>query len=422
MSAPAPRPGRPMDGLTRRTFLTASGVVGAAALIAGAAKVTVDQVAARASEQPLPTGTPILVLLTMNGGNDWLNTVVPYADPAYQAARPGLAYTASDVIKLDDQWGLNPGLTGLATQWQAGRLAIVRGVGYPNPDRSHFRSMDIWQTASPQTPIHTGWIGRWLDGAGADPLLALSMGAVLPPLAVGERVTAGALTATATPKGGSPLRALAGTDPADGPAARLVAGSYAASGQISAALGPAASTVAKAKGTPGAPAKGGASSAAKGGELGDQLALVAACIAAGAPTRVYAVSAAGFDTHADERGTQQSLLTRVDAALQEFRTALAGTAREADVVVVAYSEFGRRVRANASQGTDHGTAGNVLVLGPKVRGGYLGDAPSLTSLVDGDLAVTTDFRSVYATVLRDVLGADPDRVLGTHADPLPLFA
>ncbi len=152
------------------------------------------------------------------------------------------------------------------------------------------------------------------------------------------------------------------------------------------------------------------------------MALVAACIAAGAPTRVYAVSAGGFDTHADERASHQGLLTRVDAALQEFRAALAGTSREADVVVMAYSEFGRRVRANGSQGTDHGTAGNVLVFGSKVRGGYLGDAPSLTALVDGDLAVTTDFRAVYAAALRDVLGADPDRVLGVHAGELPMFS
>lgn len=403
-----------MDGLTRRTFLTASGVVGAAALLAGAAKVTVDQVASRAAEQPLATGTPILVLLTMYGGNDWLNTVVPYADPAYQAARPGLAYTSSEVLRLDDAWGLNPGLRGLADRWRDGQLAIVRGVGYPQPDRSHFRSMDIWQTASPQTPIHTGWLGRWLDGAGADPMLALSIGSVLPPLAVGERATAGALTAAASAATPSPLRELASADPLDGPAAGLVTASYAAAGRIARAVPAAAAG--------GTGSAAGPRDAADGGALGRQLALVAACIAAGAPTRAYAVSAGGFDTHADERATQQSLLTQVDTALTAFAGALAGHPRQADVVVLAYSEFGRRVRANGSEGTDHGTAGDVLVLGERVRGGWHGEAPSLTALVDGDLAVTTDFRTVYAAVLRDVLGADPDRVLGGSFAPLALFA
>lgn len=398
-----------MDGLTRRTFLTASGVVGAAALLAGAAKVTTDQLAARAAETPLPNGTPILVLLTMYGGNDWLNTVVPYADAAYQAARPELAYGAADVIRLDDAWGLNPGLTGLADRWRDGRLAVVRGVGYPHPDRSHFRSMDIWQTASPQTPIHTGWVGRWLDSAGGDPMLALSMGPVLPPLAVGERTTAGALVATAKVPG-APLRGLATADPSDGPAAALVTASYAAAGRISATLAPPA-TATKSPGT-----RGG------GDSLAEQLALVASCIDSGAPTRAYAVSTGGFDTHANERDTQQALLTRVDKAITDFRQALAGHPRASDVVVVAYSEFGRRVRANASQGTDHGTAGDVLVLGDRVRGGFIGEAPSLTDLVDGDLRVTTDFRGVYAALLRDVLGTDPDRVLAGSFDPVALFA
>ena len=138
-----------MDGLTRRTFLRASGVAGATAVLAGAAGVTLEHVLARGQSDPLPGNSPILVLVTMYGGNDGLNTVVPYADPAYHDARPELAYTAEEVLHLDGQLGLNPGLPGMAALWTQKKLAIVRGVGYPKPDHSHFRSMDIWQTASP---------------------------------------------------------------------------------------------------------------------------------------------------------------------------------------------------------------------------------------------------------------------------------
>ena len=136
----------------------------------------------------------------MYGGNDGINTVIPYADNAYHDARPELAYAPGDVLHLDGQLGLNPALKGLAQQWNSRKLAIVRGVGYPQPDHSHFRSMDIWQTASPSEPVSTGWIGRWLDATGNDPLRAVNIGSVLPPLAVGEKCTAAALTASENPE------------------------------------------------------------------------------------------------------------------------------------------------------------------------------------------------------------------------------
>ncbi len=411
---PAPtRPDRPMDGLTRRTLLRASGVVGATALLAGAARVGWEDVMQRAASTPLTPGTPILVLVTMYGGNDGLNTVVPYADPAYHDARPGLAYPPEKVLHLDAELGLNPGLTGLAQLWQDRRLAVIRGVGYPRPDHSHFRSMDIWQTASPQTPVPSGWIGRWLDVAGGDPLLALNIGDVLPPLAVGNTSTAAALSTgparRRAPSGDAVIGLLARPDPADTQAAAQVAASYAAVQRVEATF---------------APALGGGTSTGPGdrSSLATQLDLVARCIQAGAPTRVYAVSVSGFDTHADELVAQQAQLTSVDRALTGFGTALAGHARAADVVVMAYSEFGRRVKANASEGTDHGTAGPVFVMGDRVRGGFHGDQPSLTDLDDGDLRTTTDFRAVYGELLATVLGTDPARVLDTHPAPLGFLA
>jgi uncharacterized protein (DUF1501 family) len=160
---------------------------------------------------------------------------------------------------------------------------------------------------------------------------------------------------------------------------------------------------------------------ADGGVLATQLEVVARCVERGAPTRAYSVGLGGFDTHADERGTQERLLTEVDAAVAGFLTRMAGTDRGRQVVVLVYSEFGRRVAANANEGTDHGTAGPVLVAGARVQGGFVGAQPSLTDLDDGDLRYTTDFRDVYATLLHGVLGADPEPVLGPNRTLLPLL-
>jgi len=411
-------PKKPMDGLTRRTLLRASGVAGATALLAGAAGVTLEHVLARGQSDPLPANSSILVLVTMYGGNDGLNTVVPYADPAYHDARPELAYSPEEVLHLDGQFGLNPGMTGLADLWKQQNLAIVRGVGYPKPDHSHFRSMDIWQTGSPETPVPSGWVGRWLDTAGDDPLLALNIGEVLPPLAVGVKATAAALSvgkSTSSAMTAAVLKGFATPDAADGPAANLVVASYAAQQRCEQTFGHLTSDS-------GDEAGGDAAGNGQRAVLSAQLDVVARCIKADVPTRVYAVSASGFDTHADEKIAQTAQLTQVDKAITAFRSALAASPRAKDVVVMAYSEFGRRVRANASQGTDHGTAGPVFLVGDTVRAGFHGDQPSLTDLDNGDLKTTVDFRAVYAEVLDKVLGADPTRVLDQTPTPLGLIA
>lgn len=400
---PAPyNPRLPMDGLTRRNFLTASGVVGASALLAGAAGCSWQDVTRAASQSPLPAGTPILVLVTLYGGNDWLNTVIPVDDPAYHDARPELAYTHDEVHLLDGSTGLNPGLTHLSELWSSHTLGILRGVGYPNPDRSHFRSMDIWQSASPSTPVSTGWLGRWLDTASdPEPLLGLNIGPVLPEVAVGAKRTFAALSVkeqTADPM--APIMAaLAAPDSGATAARRLVSASYSAVGQVRDDLVSHLSDVPL------------PDQVTDDGSLKSQLLTVAACIKLGAPTRCYTVSMGGFDTHAGEKSTQTQLLTSLDTAISEFRTALNGSPRSSDVVLVAYSEFGRRVKANASQGTDHGTAGDVLVVSDRVVGGFHGDQPSLTDLDAGDLKESQDFRGLYAELAAKVLGADPTSML-----------
>ncbi len=405
-----------MPTLTRRNFLIASGGAGAVAIAAGASTVSWQHLMKSAAENPLPSGEQVLVVLTLYGGNDGLNTLVPYADSAYHDARPELAYRPDEVQKLDCQYGLNPAMAGFAKLWQDKQLAIVRGVGYPEPDHSHFRSMDIWQTAAPQAPVNTGWIGRWLDTTGDDPLRAVNIGAVLPPLALGAKAAAAALPLgkqrTAPKQLTTALMAMSQSDPTDSPSRALVCASFSADHQVDTAFAKVLDPNAPDEQTDQQSAAG---SGGGQGSLADQLNVVARCIGAGVPTRVYSVSQGGFDTHADEKDAQKNQLALVDKAVSDFLTRLGGTDRGRDVTLVMYSEFGRRVQANASQGTDHGTAGPMFVAGPRVKGGYYGEQPSLTDLNDGDLKVTTDFRSVYAELLDKVLGADPVPIVGDPA-------
>jgi uncharacterized protein (DUF1501 family) len=240
--------------------------------------------------------------------------VIPYPDNAYHDARPDLAYAPQDVLHLDDRLGLNPALRGLSQAWADKTLAIVRGVSYPKPDHSHFRSMDIWQTASPAEPMSTGWIGRWLDATGDDPLRAVNIGSVLPPLAVGEKCTAAALSPAGGTHAAEPytavITALGAEDPHDTPAMAAVRSSCRATEHTDAAF--------RKVGAPGTSTN----------TLAKQLDVVAKCVQAGLPTRVYIVQLGGFDTHADERDTQQRLLQTFDEAPRSCcRWQPTGTAR-----------------------------------------------------------------------------------------------
>jgi len=404
-----------MDAVTRRRFLLASGVTGAAALAAGATAIGLDALFATAP--PAPGNESIkdgkLVIITLYGGNDGLNTVIPYADPAYRKARSTLAYPADRVLRLDDSLGLNPVLGGMRRLWDDKQLAIVRGVGYPKPDRSHFRSMDIWQTASPAHPIGTGWIGRWLDGTKAPAEAAVSFEPVLSPLLVGETrsgacVDVGGLR---LPDGITTemVSAFGRGEPDEPDMQARVAASYADLIKVDDLVRETNQTASAASADAGQPppatGTGGADS------LTAQFALIARCIEAGVPTRVYSVSLGGFDTHAGERATHERLLTELDQALTAFLTRMRKTEAGQRVVALVYSEFGRRVHGNGSGGTDHGTAGPVFLAGPRVAGGLYGDQPSLTDLDDGDLKATVDFRDVFATILASVLKAEPDRYL-----------
>ncbi|MFC7548030.1 DUF1501 domain-containing protein [Plantactinospora sp. GCM10030261] len=416
-----------MDALTRRRFLLASGVTGGVAVAAGAGWLGLADLLRTASDVSAAEDhrkTRKLVIVTLYGGNDGLNTVIPYADRAYYDARPELAHEPDRVLRLDDSLGLHPVLKGLSRLWSDRRLAVVLGAGYPNPDRSHFRSMDIWQTASPKDPATSGWVGRWLDGTRATPEAAVSFEPFLPPLLVGESrtgacVSIGGLKLPAGVTTGM-IGVLGRPEPNESEMRARAADSYANLVKIDQLI-----RDAEAAEAPDATAELDTPATATGGAgvLSAQLSRVAQCVEAGVPTRLYSVSLGGFDTHAAERSGHELLLGQLDRALTSFADRLARTEAGQRVTVVVYSEFGRRVRANASDGTDHGTAGPVLVLGPQVAGGFYGEQPSLTDLDDGDLKATTDFRDIIGTLLASVLDADPARYLGGGYSPklLPLL-
>jgi uncharacterized protein (DUF1501 family) len=407
-----------MPEISRRKFLLASAGAGAAGLLTGVVAINWPELHRATQENKLAEGSGVLVIVTLYGGNDGLSTVIPYVDNALHDARPELAYAPEEVLPLDAQLGLNPALKGLSGVWRNQKLAIVRGVSYPKPDRSHFRSMDIWQTASPSEPVSTGWIGRWLDSTGDDPLRAINIGAVLPVLAVGQKQTASALAGESAPVSNEvagTLSALGKEDPNDSPQIAAVCTAYRATRTFGAAvapvLGSGQSTVMI------DPNAGGLTFTAPSPDapnpLSAQLNLVAKCVRAGLPTRVYMTALGGFDTHADERGPQQRLLRTLDEALAPFLWDMSSDKYGKNVVALVYSEFGRRVAANASQGTDHGTAAPVFVAGAPVKGGFYGDQPSLTDLDDGDLKGTVDFRDIYHELLSKTVDTDPIPSVGT---------
>jgi uncharacterized protein (DUF1501 family) len=396
-----------MPEFNRRKFLIASAGAGAVGVLGGVGALTLPDLMRHSQNRPPPAeDSGILVIVTLYGGNDGISTLIPYADNAYHDARPELAYAPGEVLRLDGQLGLNPALQGLNRLWAHNQLAIVRGVGYPKQDRSHFRSMDIWQTASPSEPVKTGWIGRWLDATGDDPLRAVNIGAVLAPLGIGEKHVAAALSdwAPPIPDGmAKTLDALGDNDPHDTPEMAAVCEAYRANSKTTPEFGRVVTGVA-----PGAQTTGSGNTQT----LAADLDLVATCIEAGVPSRVYMVSLGDFDTHADERAAHQSLLKVLDDGLTPFLQKMRSSSFGKNVVVMAYSEFGRRVAANASAGTDHGTSGPVFIAGAHVKGGFYGDEPSLTDLDDGDLKTTTDFRDIYHELLSKTLHTDPEPVVG----------
>jgi uncharacterized protein (DUF1501 family) len=368
-------------------------------------------------------GERVLVVVQLSGGNDGLNTVVPFNDPAYAAARPQLAIPASQVVTVNDRIGLHPALAGFGKLLEARRLAIVQGVGYPNPDRSHFRSMDIWHSARPDLATPTdGWLGRsveCLDGAVGRDVPALHLGAEQLPLAlVSGRVPVPSVATLdnfrlRTESGALPPEALAQlastAAPGEPPLAdflrRTTLAAYQSSTQVQAALQEESSPVEY-------PGLG----------LAQKLRSIAGLIDAQLATRIYYVSLDGFDTHANQAAAHAALLGELGSSLAAFYEDLAHRGQADRVLTLTFSEFGRRLAENASAGTDHGAAAPMFLAGSGLAGPVVGEHPSLTDLDDGDPRFHTDFRQVYAAVLQSWLGCDPATVLGGQFEPAKVLS
>lgn len=371
----------------------------------------------------------ILVVVQLSGGNDGLNTVIPYTQDAYYRYRPRLAIKKNDVLKLAKEVGLHPAADGLKALYDAGHLAVVQGVGYPNPNRSHFVSMDIWHTADPGQRTHDGWLGRYVDacceGADPDPLEAIAIAQEAPLALQGERFTPlafddpGSLTWHGPRRDAKAEALFAKLNHKDGqvPDSPHAQQKYLQRAALDALLG--ADEIKS--------AAGGAirtRSRGRGGALTQQLQMVARMIKADLPTRVYYVSLGGFDTHTGQEQRQRQLLETYGDALQDFIGALADDGLLDRVVVLSFSEFGRRVQENSSGGTDHGAAGPVFLFGSQIRPGVIKNHPSLDKLDRGDLAHGCDFRTIYAALLRDWLRLSPRdaaRVLGREFNPLKVI-
>lgn len=374
-----------------------------------------DRALAQAEKQP----ERILVVLELAGGNDGLNTIVPYADDAYYKARPSLAVRANQVLKLDDRFGLHPAAEGFSKIFKDGAMAVVHGCGYPNPTLSHFTAMEWWHTATPHGADKYGWVGRFADAhrpkAVENYLVNIA--------SQQSRAVASAVHSPVVfkdPKRFARIGTLDqqkvfetyGTTPStENPALDFV-NSVSKTATGGAALVRGACAEYRTRVDYGSD-----------NELTLDLKKVTGMIAAGLPTRVYYVSMGGYDTHAAQPDLHQLLLTYLADAVRGFLTDLKRIGRAEDVAVMAFSEFGRRVGENASKGTDHGTAGPMFVFGSKVKGGFYGKHPSLTDLDAGNLKMTTDFRSVYATMLSGWMGfGDTKAVLKGEFPILPLFA
>jgi len=369
-----------------------------------------------------PAGDRVLVVVYFQGGNDGLNTVVPFGLPAYYTYRPTLAIAQNDVLRINDTIGLNPQLKPFKDMYDKGQVAIVQGVGYPNPDYSHFRSTEIWETAAPDKYASTGWLGRYLDGVNVPSgnlFNAVAIADVLPEVLVADRVDVAAI---------AQLNGYGLTSDRSKTLGRDEFHAFVADNNVpfrSPYLAQVASIEDHAqRGSEELPKLiAGYQPAASYPEtpIGRSLALAAQVIGSKLGTRVLYVQLGSFDTHTTQRATQDRLLAEFANGISAFYTDLAAHGDERRVLTMTFSDFGRRVAENGSRGTDHGSAAPVFVIGGGVKGGLYGEHPSLDALDAGNLRFTTDFRSVYATVLEKWLQRPAPAIVGPGFAPLPLL-
>jgi len=364
----------------------------------------------KAFEQPMavPQGNKVLVVLQLSGGNDGLNTVIPIRNDIYYKERPRLGVTKDKSLLLTDETGLHPSLTTFKELYDDGSLGILNGVGYPNPDRSHFRSMDIWHSASNSTEyIYTGWLGRYLDAqcAGCDkPTQALEIDDVLSMALKGEQVKGLAMNDprrlynTANEKFFKDIAANHKDEMGEQPVDYLYK-------TMAETISSADYIFQQSKLRP-------SKTVYPNTELGKSFQTISSLIQSDINTKVYYLSLGSFDTHVAQEMQQKRLFTEMNEAIKAFVKDLKANNRFDDVLLTTFSEFGRRVSQNASGGTDHGTANNMFFVGGGLKQkGVLNAMPDLRNLEDGDLKHSVDFKDVYATILKNWLNADDKKIL-----------
>ena len=354
-----------------------------------------------------------LVIVQWSGGNDGLNTVVPYQNDIYYKNRPTLAINKKEVLKLDKGLGLNPVMTGLKSLYDDGLVSIINNVGYPNPNRSHFRSMDIWQTASSSEEyLQTGWIGRYLDEYAKDekPYHALEVDDTLSLTLKGAMKSGFATSNPMSLKKSTKNKfhqAVVHHHEHDHEENVAYLYKTLVDTQNSAKYLHQQSSIYK------------STVDYQKNAFAQDLKQIAELIVAGTDTKIYYANLGGFDTHVNQKNQQEMRLKRYSDAMKAFVKDLKQNNRLDDTLIMTFSEFGRRVKQNASRGTDHGTANNLFLIGGKLnKAGIYNEAPNLKDLNNGDLKYSVDFRKVYATVLKNWLDVDPKLVLGKQFDLL----
>ncbi len=411
--------------MDRRKFLRQLGILTGA----GTVSMTLGDIPLKAFAQPFLSAKTVngkvIVLIQLSGGNDGLNTVVPFMDPNYHNARPSIRIKENEVLKLSNSLGLNPSLSSFKELFDEGELAIVQSVGYPNPDRSHFRSTDIWLSASDSNNyVEDGWVGRFLANAYPDIQnfntnhpMAIQIGASQSMLL---QCTCQGQMGISFEDPNQFYQLINGSTADNDPPPDTIAGEQlrfikqiaAQSIQYAQIIKDAADTVQNKVQYPNT-------------SLGKQLSIVAELIAGGLETPVYLTSVGGFDTHTNQLNSQASLLQNLANSVSAFMKDLKLLGVAERVVLMTFSEFGRRVEQNGSAGTDHGTAAPLFVIGSNVKGGIVGNNPDLNDLDNnGDLKYQFDFRQVYATLLQDQLGMSADKmgeVLFRSFNTLPLI-
>lgn len=402
----------------RRTFLQSTGLV--------ALGLNVPRFLSRAAAAAPSSAKPgakqtILVVVELTGGNDGLNTVIPFKDPLYAKYRPTLKQPIDQIKKLKDDLGLHPAMTDMADLFQAGELCIVQGTGYPNPDQSHFRSMDIWQAASTAKTLSEGWLGKALHKMPAGPSFHLKTNNDGSPLAF-EGAPAKVPSINTLEEYQLQLAAASN---ADKKAKRdIIEGSAKPSGKpdlLDFVQRTAASTYETSRRLQEIGKNYQPKSTYPETPLANRLKIAAQLIDADLGARIFYVRLDGFDTHSAQANQHTALLTQLSGAMSAFWKDLSARGHKDRLAIMTFSEFGRRAKENGSKGTDHGSAAPMFLIGGKVKAGIVGAHPSLEKIEDGNLVHHTDFRQVYAAVLDKWLGVSSREVLGNEYKAVDVF-